>query len=185
MENTSSNSKALLPVYLIAGEDELKKERVLDRLHKRLEKMGDLSFNSEFFSGETATGEEIVIACNTLPFASDVRLVQVDKFERLKKADTEAIISYLKEPCSTTVLALVATTVAKNSRIYKAVIKFGKTAFISCAPFARKDLNSAVRSMALNHGVAFTEGASAAIIDLVGTNTVSYTHLTLPTTSRV
>ena len=47
MENTSSNSKALLPVYLIAGEDELKKERVLDRLHKRLEKMGDLSFNSE------------------------------------------------------------------------------------------------------------------------------------------
>lgn len=173
MENTSSNSKALLPVYLIAGEDELKKERVLDRLHKRLEKMGDLSFNSEFFSGETATGEEIVIACNTLPFASDVRLVQVDKFERLKKADTEAIISYLKEPCSTTVLALVATTVAKNSRIYKAVIKFGKTAFISCAPFARKDLNSAVRSMALNHGVAFTEGASASIIDLVGTNTVA------------
>ncbi len=171
--DTSSNNKALLPVYLIAGEDELKKERVIDRLHKRLEKMGDLSFNSEYFSGDNAAGDTIVTACNTLPFASDVRLVQVDKVDRLKKADLDAVLSYLDEPCPSTVLALIATTITKNSRLYKAVIKFGKTAFISCAPFARKDLNSAVRSMAVSHGIAFTEGAAAALIDLVGTNTVA------------
>lgn len=170
---TSSNNNALLPVYLIAGEDELKKERVLDRLHKRLETMGDLSFNSEYFSGENAVGDTIVAACNTLPFASDVRLVQVDKVDRLKKADLDAVLSYLNEPCPSTVLALVATTVTKNSRLYKTVIKFGQTAFISCAPFARKDLNSAVRSMAISHGIAFTEGAAAALVDLVGTNTVA------------
>ena len=170
--DTTANKNSLLPVYLIAGEDELKKERVIERLHKRLETMGDISFNSEYFSGDSATGSEIVVACNTLPFASEVRLVQVDKADRLKKADLEQILSYLSKPCFSTVLALLATTVTKNSRLYKAVIAFGKTAFISCAPFARKDLNSAVRSMAVSHGVAFTEGAAAAL-DLVGTNTIA------------
>lgn len=170
---TTQKNTALLPVYLIAGEDELKRETVLKRLHARLEKMGDLSFNSETFSGETATGEEIIIACNTLPFASDVRLVEVHDVEKLKKADSEQIIDYLTEPCMTTILALVGQKVAKNTRLYKAVAKYGKTAIIDCAPFARRDMTKVVRNMAVDHGVVFTEGAAAILIDLVGTNTVT------------
>ena len=64
MANNKNN--ALLPVYLVAGEDELKRQTVLKRLHARLEKMGDLSFNSETFSGTSCTGEDIVTAANTL-----------------------------------------------------------------------------------------------------------------------
>lgn len=169
----SNQQVTLLPVYLIAGEDELKRETVLKRLRARLEKMGDLSFNSETFSGATATGTEIVAAANTLPFASPVRLIEVHDVDKLKKEDTEAIVSYLSQPCETTVLALEGTKVAKNSRLFKAVQSFGKTAFIDCAPIARRDLSRAVRSMAVSHGIAFTEGAAAALIDQVGTNTVS------------
>lgn len=164
---------ALLPAYLIAGEDELKRETVLKRLHARLATMGDLSFNSDTFSARTCTGEQIVAASNTLPFASDVRLVEVHEVEKLRKADLDLIIDYLKAPCPTTVLALVAQKVAKNARILKAVTAFGKTAYIDCAPFARKDLAKAVRSMAVGQGVTFTEGAASALIDLVGTNTVA------------
>ena len=36
----------LLNAYLIVGEDELKRETVIRRLRQRLEKMGDLAFNS-------------------------------------------------------------------------------------------------------------------------------------------
>lgn len=50
---------------------------------------------------------------------------------------------------------------------------FGKDAVIDCAPFQAKDLNAAVRSMALTHGVTFTEGAATSLIDLAGTNTVT------------
>lgn len=170
---TSSKQTALLPVYLISGEDELKRETVMKRLHARLSKMGDLSFNSEIFSGQTCTGEEIITAANTLPFASEVRLVEVHEVEKLKKVDTELLISYLKEPCGTTVLALEGQKVAKNTRLYKAVAAFGKNAIIDCAPFARKDLGNAVRSMAVGHGITLTQGAAATLIDLVGTNTVA------------
>lgn len=169
----SANDNSLLPVYLISGEDELKRETVIKRLRKRISTLGDLSFNADEFNGEKATGAEIVAAANTLPFASEVRLVQVDNVEKLRKADMEEIIAYLAAPSATTVLALVATKLAKNTRLYKAVGAYGKTAYIDCAPFQAKDLNAAVRSMAITHGVTFTEGAAASLIDLAGTNTVT------------
>ena len=170
---TQSKQSSLLPVYLIAGEDELKRETVMKRLFARLSKMGDMSFNSETFSGLTCTGEEVITAANTLPFASEVRLVVVNDVDKLKKADSELLVAYLKEPCETTVLALEGQKVAKNTRLYKAVLAFGGKAIIDCAPFARKDLGSAVRSMAVGHGIALTQGAAATLIDLVGTNTVA------------
>lgn len=169
----TQKNNALLPAYLIAGEDELKRETVLKRLHARLEKLGDLSFNSETFSGAVCSAEEIITAANTLPFASEVRLVEVNDVEKLKKADSEVLIAYLKEPCPTTVLALVGQKVPKNTRLYKAVAALDKTAVIDCAPFARKDMGKVVRSMAVGHGITFTEGAAAALLDSVGTNTVT------------
>ena len=60
MNKEQNNS--LLPVYLIAGEDELKRETVLKRLHERLAKMGDLSFNSESFSGTTCLAEDVILS---------------------------------------------------------------------------------------------------------------------------
>ncbi len=170
---TSKKQPPLLPAYLIVGEDELKRETVIKRLRGRLGKMGDLSLNSESFSGLTCTGDQVVGAANTLPFASEVRLVEVHDVDKMKKADSEFIVSYLEEPCRTTVLALLGTKVAKNTRLYKAVASIGKNAIIDCAPFARRDLAGAVRSMAVGHGIALTPGAAAALIDLVGTNTVA------------
>ena len=168
-----TNNNSLLPVYLVVGEDELKRETVMKRLHARLEKMGDLSFNSETFSAATCTGEDVITAANTLPFASPIRLVEVYEVEKLKKADSELIAAYLKEPCTTTVLALVGDKLDKRSRLYKAVQAFGKTALIDCTPFERRDMNKVIRSMAVGHGITFTEGAASALLDLVGTNTVS------------
>ncbi|MBU5404475.1 DNA polymerase III subunit delta [Paraeggerthella hongkongensis] len=162
----------LLPVYLICGEDALKRDAVMKRLRARLSALGDLSFNSDEFSGETATGADIVSACNTVPFASPVRLVEVRVADKLKKADSEELVAYLDSPAETTVLALIAEKLAKNTRLYKAVAKHGKTAVIDCAPLKRFELPKAVRAMAVGHGVTLTEGAAVKLVDLVGEDTV-------------
>ena len=162
----------LLPVYLICGEDALKRDTVMKRLRARLSALGDLSFNSDEFSGETATGADIVSACNTVPFASPVRLVEVRAADKLKKADSEGLVAYLDSPAETTVLALIAEKLAKNTRLYKAVAKHGKTAVIDCAPLKRFELPKAVRAMAVGHGVTLTEGAAVKLVDLVGEDTV-------------
>lgn len=169
---TQSKQDSLLPVYLISGEDALKRETVMKRLRARLETMGDLSFNSDDFNGEVAEGAAIVGACNTVPFASPVRLVEVRAADKLHKADSEALVEYLQAPNDTTVLALVAEKLAKNTRLYKAVAKYGKTAIIDCTPPKARDLPQLVRSMAVAHGVTFTPGAAAELVELVGEDTV-------------
>lgn len=173
MKASQTHTLGLLPAYLVVGEDELKAQTTVKRLHARLEKMGDLSFNSDFFSGENASGSAIVAAANTLPFASPFRLVQITDAEKLKKVDTELLVDYLKNPSETTILLVVAKKLAKNTKLYKALASIGPKAVIDCAPVARKDLNSLVRQMAQTHGISITPGGAATLIDLVGTNTVT------------
>ena len=172
MPTNKKQEAPLLPVYLIVGEDALKRDTVMKRLRARLAALGDLSFNADEFNGETALGGDIVAACNTVPFASPVRLVEVRAADKLKKADAEALVSYLSSPSGSTVLALVAEKLAKNTRLYKAVAAHGKTAVIDCAPLKRNELPKTVRAMAVGHGVTLTEGAARALVDLVGENTV-------------
>ncbi|HIW75251.1 MULTISPECIES: DNA polymerase III subunit delta [Gordonibacter] len=172
MPQNTKQEAPLLPVYLIVGEDALKRDTVMKRLRVRLAKLGDLSFNSDEFNGETALGGDIVAACNTVPFASPVRLVEVRGADKLKKADAEALVTYLEAPNETTVLALVAEKLAKNTRLYKAVAKLGKTAVIDCAPLKRYELPKTVRALAVGHGVTLTEGAANVLVDLVGEDTV-------------
>ena len=172
MTTTEKKDAPLLPVYLVSGEDALKRDTVMKRLRARLSRMGDLSFNADVFEGDGATGADIVAACNTVPFASPVRLVEVRSVERLKKADSEALVSYLAAPSETTVLALVAEKLAKNTRLYKAVAKHGKTAVIDCEPAKRAELPRMVRAMAVSHGATLTPGAAEKLVELVGEDTV-------------
>ncbi len=170
---TTQTDNSLLPVYLIVGEDALKRGRVLERLRARLSKMGDLSFNSDVFDPASEfTGADVVNACNTVPFASPVRLVEVRDAQNLLKQDSEAIVSYLESPCETTVLVLNAEKLAKNTRLYKAVAAVGKKAIIDCAPPAERDAPKLVRDMAVSHGVTFSPAAASALVELVGANTV-------------
>ena len=169
---TSTKNDALLPAYLVVGEDSLKRQAVIARLRTRLAALGDLEFNSDDLDGETAVGADIVTSCNTIPFASEARLVYLRNADKLKKADSEALVDYLKSPCPTTVLALEAEKLAKNTRLHKAVAALGKTAVIDCTPPKRFELPRQVRAMAVTHGVTFTDGAAVKLIELVGEDTV-------------
>lgn len=162
----------LIAAYLINGEDELKRETVLKRLRTRLSKLGDIDFNCDTFDGEAALGDDIVTACNTMPFASEKRLVVVQNADSLKKADAEALTAYLKSPSPTTVLALVAKKLAKNTRLYKAVAAVGPKAVIDCAPVKKYELAKNVRAMAMGHGITLNDSGAQRLVELVGENTV-------------
>ncbi len=162
----------MLPVYLIVGDDKLKRDHVLSRLHSRMERICDFSFNYDEFDGQTSCGEDIISACNTIPFSSEKRLVYVYHAEKLDKADTDLLIDYLSSPSTTTVLALQAEKLAKNTRFYKAIIKISKTAIIECNSPKNSELVRIVRSLGPTHGVTLTDGAIQKLIELIGENTV-------------
>ena len=94
-----AEKKALLPAYLIVGEDQLKREHMLKALTKRFSEMGDITLNSTTFAAKSVTGgDEIIDACNTIPFCSDLRLVVVKDLDHLDKAAQEALAAYLAQP---------------------------------------------------------------------------------------
>lgn len=162
----------LLPAYLAAGEDALKRRTVIERLRKRVAERGDLEFNHDEFDAERASGSDIAVACNTLPFASELRLVEVAHAEKLGKQDVEVLCAYLAAPSESTILVLSAEKLAKNSRLYKAVAAIGKNAVIDCAPMKRYELVRAIRSMAVGHGITMTEAAAETLVSFVGEDTV-------------
>ena len=168
-----SQQKPLLGAYLVVGEDALKRDVVVKRMRSRLERSGDLEFNHDVFDGEVSTGLDIVSACDTMPFMSDTRLVEVTNADKLKKADSEALVSYLKAPNETTVVMLVCEKLAKNTRLFKAVSALGEKAIIDCSPKAKQELPKMVRDMAVGHGVVFNDRAARKLIELVGDNTIA------------
>ena len=85
----------LIAAYLMVGADELKREFLVNRLTDRVAKLGDIDFNKESFLGSAATADEVVGACNMLPFMSEKRLVVVKDLDKANKALTEALIEYL------------------------------------------------------------------------------------------
>ena len=112
-------------VYLIYGEQDLLVERALEALKRNVGEVADLDFNMETFAGESADADEIVAACNTLPFASERRLVVVRAVDKMAKDGLDALVTYISNPSPTTILALVAKKMAKNTRLYKSVDKLG------------------------------------------------------------
>lgn len=168
----AQESTSLLPVYLVVGEDELKRAAVIKKLRARLEQYGDLSFNSDDIDAETVEDGVIVTSCNTVPFASEYRLVYVRNAEKLRKQESDALVDYLKSPSPSTILCLESEKLAKNTRLYKAVAAFGAKAVIECAAMKKHELPKTVRAMAVSHGVTFTEGAARLLVEMVGENTV-------------
>lgn len=164
--------QVLLPAYLIVGADELKRAFVLERLEKRVAEKGDLDFNRDVFSGAALSADEVTGACNTLPFMSEARLVVVKDVDKSPKAAAEAIVSYLADPCPTTVLCCTATKLAKNTRLYKALAKVDKKAVIACEPKSKRDLPAQVRDLARSHKVDMDLACAEQLIAMVGESTV-------------
>jgi DNA polymerase-3 subunit delta len=154
------------PVYLIYGEQDLLLERALDQLKVDVGKVADLDFNSETFDGETANADEIVAACNTLPFASERRLVVVRNVDKMGREATEALVAYVENPSEATILALVAKKLAKNTRLYKAVDKLG--GLLERAAPGRNEWPGEVQKLFARKGRHVTLDGAELLVNAVG-----------------
>lgn len=170
MSNVDKNN--LLPVYALVGADKLKIQYVLKRLENKLEKLGDLSFNSNSFDGETSNAAEIIQACIQMPFASEKRYVLVKNAEKLRKSNAEELINYLENPASTTILVLIYSKLAKNTKVYKACQKISSTAIIDCSPPKKYKIAEGLISVSRSYGGSINLDAAEKLVELIGEDTM-------------
>lgn len=162
---------ALLPAYLIVGPDELKRNQALARLRSRVD--GPFSaFNlEEIHVGPDLDEVGVLASLNTLPMGGDRRVVVIEPAEKLPKAISEAIVSYLASPNELCTLALVAASLAKSTRLYKAVASVGPRSVIECAARKGRDLPPYVQKLASAHGVSIDFEAARELVARVGEST--------------
>ena len=163
---------ALLPAYLIVGADELKRTSATNRMRARLEKTGMAAFNlDERDMTKDPQIDDIIASLNTFPMGTDFRLVILENCDKLPKAVSEPLVGYLANPSPTTVCLLVATSLAKNTRLYKAVAKLGAKAVVDCTPKKAWELPKQVVGMARAHGKTMSLPAAEALVSRSGENT--------------
>jgi DNA polymerase-3 subunit delta len=152
----------LKPVYLIAGSDRPKVARAARRLRDRLGVDA-----TETISAAEASGEEAVAACNSLGlFAEEARLVVVEEAERWKAADVKAVAAYLEQPAPSTVLALVAGELKKDSALAKTCAKAGEVLLYD-AP-RKRDLPAWIGEQFARLGASAEPEACRLLAELVG-----------------
>lgn len=163
---------SLLPAYLVVGGDQLKRETAFTRLRNRLDP-GLAAFNlDERTASADMDPTDVAISLNTIPVGDGFRLVLIHDANRLPKAVSETIISYLSNPNPGCVLCLVAEALAKNTRLYKAVAKVGKQSVLDCTPPKPRDLPSYVIKHARALGYNMDSRAAQELLSRVGESTL-------------
>lgn len=171
--------KALTPVYLIHGDDTLKRDAMVKRLQGRFAQLGDPDFNTETFVAAKGLVDDIIASCNILPFASSRRLVIVREVERFSRADMSKLVDYVREPCDTTVLVLCAGALAKTrsqaqrTALYKAIKDSWPRSIVDCYGKKERELVGLVSNMARSHDAQIDPDAASLLVERMGKDTVA------------
>lgn len=119
-------------LYLFYGPEQYVKEQALLQLSQVLIAPELKSLNYQAMDGEAVTADDIINACETLPFMSDKRLVVVKDLPALLQGgrsniDEDKLKSYLPRIPSATCLVFYCTDeVNKRKALFTAIDKVGK-----------------------------------------------------------
>ncbi len=101
-----------------------------------------------------------------MPFLSERRLVIVRNVDKLDAAALESLAAYAKDPAPFTCLVLVATKIAKNSKLYRAAASTG-VAYEYAAP-KRNEYAGEVVKLLKERGKAIAIPVAQLLVDIVG-----------------
>jgi len=163
----------LLRAYLIVGSDELKRQAAVARI-KRYVDEGLVDFNlDELTASADMDPASLVASLDTMPFGPGPRLVIVHDAGKLPKAVSEALITYLDNPNPSSVLCLEAESLAKGTRLYKAVAKQDGKPIVECAAKKGRELYSYVTQLSQRtHRKRMGLPAAKELVARVGESTV-------------
>lgn len=162
---------ALLPGYLIVGANELKSSHAIERMRTRLDESGMAAFNlDERDMAKDPQMDDIIASLNTFPMGSEFRLVILEHCDKLPKTVSEPLVEYFANPSPTTVCLVVATSLAKNTRLYKAIAALGPKAIIDCAPKKAWEMPAQVVKMAAAYGKVMGLPAAEELVSRAGDN---------------
>lgn len=124
----------LKPVYLFYGQERYLIDQFIDQMIEKYVPESYRDFNLVMFDGEKATADEIIDACETVPFFNEVKIIIVKNatFFRSKKANLsdaseQRLNDYFEQPLTSTKLFFISNqAIDKRKKITKTIKKAGR-----------------------------------------------------------
>jgi DNA polymerase III subunit delta len=113
----------LAPVIFLWGEESLLIDEAVRQIEALVLDPAVREFNRDFFYGDEAEPQAIVNAAQTLPWLAAQRLVVVRGTEALPRAADAALVTYCKQPSSSTCLIFMAQRLEGSRALFSTLAK--------------------------------------------------------------
>jgi len=157
------------PLYLLLG-PEIYLRRVAAQAITEAALTGTLlrDFNESSFSLLSDAVQSAVAAAEQLPMMSDMRVVRIRDFARLREAEEDILIRYLNNPSPTTVMIFVADDLDKRKKSSKVLLD--TCTVVEFAPLKDAEARVWAKSRLKELKVSADDQTLSELIRLVGTD---------------
>ena len=183
-------------LFIIYGKDSLARKEAFDKLRAELDKDGSLSTNTITLDAKATSPQEVMAACDTIPFLGDARLVVVegvlktvarlkpggksrgkvrsvepDDFEEQEEAEVDpgvwlVLVEYVPRMPASTTLVLLDGDASSGNPLLKLLGPLGRVE--QCSPPDEKRLASWVMARARKIGLKLDAPAAKLLAELIG-----------------
>ena len=161
--------EGLRPLYLLLGpEVYLRRAAAQTITEQALSRTLLREFNESSFSLLSDAVQSAVAAAEQLPMMSDMRVVRIRDFARLREADEDILIRYLNNPSPTTVMIFVADDLDKRKKSSKVLLD--TCTVVEFAPLKDAEAKSWAKSRLKELKASADDQVLSELIRLVGTD---------------
>jgi DNA polymerase III subunit delta len=161
--------EGLRPLYLLLG-PEIYLRRVASQTITEVALSRTLlrEFNEASFSLVSDAVQSAVAAAEQLPMMSDMRVVRIRDFARLREADEDVLIRYLNNPSPSTVMIFIADELDKRKKSSKVLLDVATV--VEFSPLKDVEAKSWAKTRLKALKVTADDPVLSEIIRLVGTD---------------
>jgi DNA polymerase III subunit delta len=161
--------EGLRPLYLLLGpEIYLRRVAAQTITETALSRTMLREFNESAFSLLSDPVQSAVAAAEQLPMMSEMRVVRVRDFARLREADEDILIRYLNNPSPTTVMIFIADDLDKRKKSSKVLLE--TCAVVEFSPLKDAEAKAWAKSRLKELKVSADDPVFSELIRLVGTD---------------
>lgn len=161
--------EGLRPLYLLLGpEVYLRRVAAQTITDQALSRTFLREFNESSFSLTSDAVQSAIAAAEQLPMMSDMRVVRIRDFAKLREADEETLIRYLNNPSPSTVMIFTADELDKRKKSSKALLD--TCTVVEFAPLKDAEAKAWAKSRLKELKVAADDQVVSEVINLVGSD---------------
>jgi DNA polymerase-3 subunit delta len=160
------------PLYAVLGEEDALRDEAVSLLRSAVvQDPGLADFNVDTVYGDEADAAEIVAKASEAPVFAPRRLLILKAAEKLSAKEGERLIGYLKAPCESTTVVMVAAKLDGRTKFAQTLKEQARV--VECGPLADPQILAWLRAQAARLDLKVAEDVLVFLKDLASSHSLS------------